>query len=429
MTQIEYAKKGIVTPEIKEISQKEDISESELLGLVAEGKVVILKNKLHNIKPVGIGKNLRTKINANIGSSPEHMNLKEEIEKLEVAERAGADTVMDLSIGAILNEVRKNVLKKASIPVGTVPIYQVGFEISRAKRKINEMTLEDFLKVLRQQGEEGVDFVTIHAGVTRKAWEYVKSGKRILDVVSRGGSMLCVWMEYNKRENFLYTGFDRILEVAYEFDMVISLGDGMRPGATADASDRAQIEELITLGELAKKANDANVQVIIEGPGHVSLDQISANTANIEMEKRLCNGAPFYILGPLVTDIAAGYDHIAGAIGGALAASYGADFLCYVTPAEHLSLPTVEDVHQGVVASKIAAHAADMVKYGQKYRKIDDDMSRARKKLDWESMYSLSLDPENARRKREKSGIKKSNFCTMCGEFCSVKTLNEIGKW
>jgi len=426
MTQIEYAKKGIVTPEIKEISQKEDISESELLGLVAEGKVVILKNKLHNIKPVGIGKNLRTKINANIGSSPEHMNLKEEIEKLEVAERAGADTVMDLSIGAILNEVRKNVLKKASIPVGTVPIYQVGFEISRAKRKINEMTLEDFLKVLRQQGEEGVDFVTIHAGVTRKAWEYVKSGKRILDVVSRGGSMLCVWMEYNKRENFLYTGFDRILEVAYEFDMVISLGDGMRPGATADASDRAQIEELITLGELAKKANDANVQVIIEGPGHVSLDQIPAN---IEMEKRLCNGAPFYILGPLVTDIAAGYDHIAGAIGGALAASYGADFLCYVTPAEHLSLPTVEDVHQGVVASKIAAHAADMVKYGQKYRKIDDDMSRARKKLDWESMYSLSLDPENARRKREKSGIKKSNFCTMCGEFCSVKTLNEIGKW
>jgi len=426
MTQIEYAKKGIVTPEIKEISQKEDISESELLGLVAEGKVVILKNKLHNIKPVGIGKNLRTKINANIGSSPEHMNLKEEIEKLEVAERAGADTVMDLSIGAILNEVRKNVVKKASIPVGTVPIYQVGFEISRAKRKINEMTLEDFLKVLRQQGEEGVDFVTIHAGVTRKAWEYVKSGKRILDVVSRGGSMLCVWMEYNKRENFLYTGFDRILEVAYEFDLVISLGDGMRPGATADASDRAQIEELITLGELAKKANDANVQVIIEGPGHVSLDQIPAN---IEMEKRLCNGAPFYILGPLVTDIAAGYDHIAGAIGGALAASYGADFLCYVTPAEHLSLPTVEDVHQGVVASKIAAHAADMVKYGQKYRKIDDDMSRARKKLDWESMYSLSLDPENARRKREKSGIKKSNFCTMCGEFCSVKTLNEIGKW
>jgi len=426
MTQIEYAKKGIVTPEIKEISQKEDISESELLGLVAEGKVVILKNKLHNIKPVGIGKNLRTKINANIGSSPEHMNLKEEIEKLEVAERAGADTVMDLSIGAILNEVRKNVVKKASIPVGTVPIYQVGFEISRAKRKINEMTLEDFLKVLRQQGEEGVDFVTVHAGVTRKAWEYVKEGKRILDVVSRGGSMLCVWMEYNKRENFLYTGFDRILEVAYEFDMVISLGDGMRPGATADASDRAQIEELITLGELAKKANDANVQVIIEGPGHVSLDQIPAN---IEMEKRLCNGAPFYILGPLVTDIAAGYDHIAGAIGGALAASYGADFLCYVTPAEHLSLPTVEDVHQGVVASKIAAHAADMVKYGQKYRKIDDDMSRARKKLDWESMYSLSLDPENARRKREKSGIKKSNFCTMCGEFCSVKTLNEIGKW
>lgn len=426
MTQIEYAKKGVVTQEMKTISSQEDIAEGELLELIANGKAVILKNKLHNIEPVGVGKNLRTKINANIGSSPEHMNLKEELEKLEVAEKYGADTVMDLSIGGILNEVRKNILKKSRVPVGTVPIYQTGFEVSRAKKKINEMTLEDFLKVLKQQGEEGVDFVTIHAGVTQKAWGYIKEGKRILDVVSRGGSMLCLWMEQNRTENFLYTGFDKILEIAYEFDMVISLGDGMRPGATADASDRAQIEELITLGELARRARESNVQVIIEGPGHVSLDQIAAN---IEMEKRLCDGAPFYILGPLVTDIASGYDHIAGAIGGAIAASHGADFLCYVTPAEHLCLPSIEDVKQGVMASKIAAHAADMVKYGAKHRRLDNEMSRARKNLDWDVMYKLSVDPENAKRKREASGAKGRDFCTMCGEFCSVKTLNEIGKW
>ena len=423
MTQIEAAKKKILTPEMKYIAEKEEINPDELLENIASGKVVILKNTNHNIKPVGIGKGLRTKINANIGTSPEKMNVEEEIAKLKVAIDHGADTVMDLSLGAILNEVRKRVLENSSIPVGTVPIYQVGYELSKSKKKIQEMTIDDFLFVLEKQAKEGVDFVTIHAGVTKKAWSYVKEKTRILDVVSRGGSMLCIWMEYNNAENPLYTNFNSILEICYKYDVVISLGDGMRPGATADASDRAQFEELIVLGELAKRAREANVQVMIEGPGHVPLDQI---VSNIKLQKNLCNEAPFYVLGPLVTDVAVGYDHIAGAIGGAIAASAGADFLCYVTPAEHLCLPTVEDVKLGVIASRIAAHAADMIKLGKKARKWDDLISKARKELNWEKMFELSLDPENARKRREKSGIKNRTYCTMCGEFCSVEALNEL---
>jgi phosphomethylpyrimidine synthase len=366
---------------------------------------------------------LRTKVNANIGSSPEMMKLDFELKKLAVSVKYGADTVMDLSLGVILNDVRKKVLEKSTIPVGTVPIYQTGFEISRKKKKIEELTIDNFCSVLESQGKEGVDFVTIHSGVTLKSWEFIKQKNRLLDVVSRGGSMLCVWMEYNKEENPLYTHFDRILEIAYRYDMTISLGDGMRPGATSDASDSAQMEELITLGSLARRAREANVQVIIEGPGHIALDQV---VSNIFLQKSLCDGAPFYILGPLVTDIASGYDHISGAIGGALAASAGADFLCYVTPAEHLCLPGLEDVKQGVIASRIAAHAGDMVKYGNKFKKIDNEMSLARKRLDWDTMYRLSVDPENARKRREASGALSKDYCTMCGEFCSVRALNRI---
>ncbi len=425
MTQIESARKGILTPEMKTIAAEEKVSPETLLENIALGKAVILKNTGHSVKPVGVGAGLRTKINANIGTSPEKMDLNEELNKLAVSEKYGADTVMDLSLGAILNEVRNKILEKAAVPIGTVPIYQAGFELSRKKKKIQELTIEDFLSVLESQGKEGVDFVTIHSGVTLKAWDYIKKRSRILDVVSRGGSMLCLWMEHNHEENPLYSHFDKILEICRRFDMTVSLGDGMRPGATADASDSAQIEELITLGQLARRAREAGVQVMIEGPGHVPLDQV---VSNMQMEKALCDGAPFYILGPLVTDIASGYDHIAGAIGGALAASAGADFLCYVTPAEHLSLPTADDVKQGVIASRIAAHAADMVKYGAKYRNIDNEMSQARKKLDWETMCRLSVDPENARRKRAESGAGAKEFCTMCGEFCSVKALNEIEK-
>lgn len=425
MTQIEAAKKGIITPEMKFVAEKEVVDVHELRENIASGKVVILKNLLHSIKPVGIGKGLTTKVNANIGTSPERMELAEELEKLAVAEKYGSDTVMDLSLGSILNAVRRKVMEKSSIPVGTVPMYQMGFNLSKAKRKVHEMTIEDYLTVLEEQGKEGVDFVTIHSGLTMKAWEYIKSKNRILDVVSRGGSMLCLWMENNKQENPLLTHFDRILDVCYKYDMTVSLGDGMRPGATADATDAAQIEELITLGRLAKRCRDANVQVMIEGPGHVPLDQVKMN---IELEKSLCDGAPFYILGPLVTDIAAGYDHISGAIGGAIAASAGADYLCYVTPAEHLSLPNTDDVKQGVIASKIAAHAGDMVKYGAKARKIDNDMSLARKKLDWDTMIKLCVDPENAEKRRAESGINnEKTYCTMCGEFCSVRSLNELG--
>ncbi len=423
MTQIESAKKGIFTPEMKYVSEEENLDRDSIIEKIAAGKIIILKNSIHDIKPVGVGAGLRTKVNANIGSSPELMKMDHELAKLAVSEKYGADTVMDLSLGAILNEIRKKVLEKSSIPVGTVPIYQAGFEISRKKKEIQELTIDNFCRVLESQGKEGVDFVTIHSGVTMKSWEYIKRKSRLLDVVSRGGSMLCIWMEYNKEENPLYTHFDKILEIAYRYDMTVSLGDGMRPGATSDASDSAQIEELITLGNLGRRAREANVQVMIEGPGHVPLDQV---VSNVLLQKSLCDGAPFYILGPLVTDISSGYDHISGAIGGALAASAGADFLCYVTPAEHLSLPDIDDVKHGVIASRIAAHAADMVKYGNKFKKIDDEMSLARKRLDWETMYRLSIDPDNARKRREMSGALSKEYCTMCGEFCSVRALNRI---
>jgi phosphomethylpyrimidine synthase len=276
---------------------------------------------------------------------------------------------------------------------------------------------------MESQAREGVDFMTIHSGVTRKAWEYVRQKKRILDVVSRGGSMLCLWMEHNRDENFLYRNFDRILEIAARYDIVLSLGDGLRPGATADASDAAQFEELRTLGKLAKRARDAGVQVMIEGPGHVPLDQVAMN---VKKEKDLCDGAPFYVLGPLVTDLAVGYDHIAGAIGGAVAAAAGADYLCYVTPAEHLCLPDVQDVRDGVIASRIAAHAADMVKFGAKFRNRDNELSIARKKLDWDTMFVLALDPRLARKRRKASGSGRRAHCTMCGEFCSVEALNKL---
>jgi phosphomethylpyrimidine synthase len=425
MTQLEYAKKGIFTSEMEYIASKEGIDKSGLIENIANGYTVILKNNAHDIRPAGVGRGLSTKVNSNIGTSPERMSIQAEIDKLRISEKYGADTVMDLSLGAILNQVRKKILEISTVPVGTVPIYQVGFEISRDKRNIEEMTIDDFLRVLEMQGAEGVDFVTIHSGVTMKSWEYIKHGDRILDVVSRGGSMLCLWMEHNNEENPLYTHFDRILDICYKYDMTISLGDGMRPGATADAGDRAQVQELITLGELASRAQEANVQVMIEGPGHVPLDQVETQ---IKMEKDICKGAPFYILGPLVTDIAPGYDHIAGAIGGALAASVGADFLCYLTPAEHLRLPEIDDVREGVIASRIAAHAADMVKYPERFRKFDNEMSRARKRLDWETMYSLSIDPELAIKKRKESGIADKDYCSMCGEFCSVKNLSEIKK-
>ncbi len=425
MTQLQSARKGIATPELKWVAEKEEISRRCLLDSVAQGRAVILKNPRRSIKPLGVGRGLRTKVNANIGTSPERMNLREELEKLSAAEESGTDTVMDLSIGGILNTVRKQVLTRSKVPVGTVPIYQAAYELARKKRRIEDMTIDDYLAVMETQAREGVDFMTVHTGVTRKAWNMIRKKRRILDVVSRGGSMLCLWMEHNQDENFLARGFDRIVELAAQYDITLSLGDGLRPGATADASDDAQFEELRTLGRQARRAREAGVQVMIEGPGHVPMDQV---IMNVRKEKKLCDGAPFYVLGPLVTDLAVGYDHIAGAIGGAMAASAGADFLCYVTPAEHLCLPDVRDVREGVIASRIAAHAADMVKFGDRFRTRDNEMSIARKKLDWQTMFVCALASDKARARRKESGIRsRLKHCTMCGEFCSVEALNKLG--
>jgi len=424
VTQKEAAEKGIITEEMKKVAEAEGISVEFIKEYIQKGEIVIPKNKKHNIKKLcGIGKGLSTKVNANIGSSPVHMNLKEEIEKLKVAEKYGADTVMDLSIGSILNEVRREVLKLAEVPVGTVPIYQVGYELSKKKRQISDMTINDILDVIRTQAEEGVDFMTVHCGVTQYTLERMEKEKRILNVVSRGGSMLVVWMKKNQKENPMYEYYDKILEIAKEYDITLSLGDGFRPGALVDASDRAQIQELILLGELAQKAYEFGVQVMIEGPGHIPLNEIEMN---IKLEKSLCHNAPFYVLGPVVTDIAPGYDHITSAIGGALAAYFGADFLCYVTPSEHLKLPSLEDVKEGVIATKIAAHSADVAKGIKKALKQDLAMGLARRKLDWEKQIKLSIDPEKSRKYREKSETFNDIVCSMCGEYCAIKQIRDV---
>ncbi len=418
----EKATRGIITDEMKIVAKEENHSPEYLMKGIADGTIVIPFNKKHtslkNIK--GIGKGLKVKINANIGTSPYHMDLKEEIEKLEVALEFGTDSVMDLSLGSILKRVRKEIINKSSVMVGTVPIYQVGFELSRKKKSIEEMKLEDFLDVLREQAEDGVDFMTIHSGITLEAVNNMETEGRLLDIVSRGGAFLVKWMKKNREENPLYTYYDKILSILKEYDVTISIGDGMRPGAVLDSTDRGQIQELISLGELAQRAWDAGVQVIIEGPGHIPLNEIEAN---VLLEKKLCHGAPFYVLGPIVTDIAPGYDHITGAIGGALAALYGADFLCYVTPSEHLKLPDTSDVKLGVIASKIAAHATNIVR--GKDREWDRKMADSRKRLNWKEQIELSLDSEKAREQRESSEIGEENVCTMCGEYCAIKQIIE----
>lgn len=418
----EKAARGIITDEMKIVAKEENHSPKYLMKGIADGTIVIPFNKKHtslkNIK--GIGKGLKVKINANIGTSPYHMDLKEEIEKLEVALEFGTDSVMDLSLGSILKRVRKEIINKSAVMVGTVPIYQVGFELSRKKKNIEEMKIDDFLDVLREQAEDGVDFMTIHSGITLEAVNNMETEGRLLDIVSRGGAFLVKWMKKNREENPLYTYYDEILSILKEYDVTISIGDGMRPGAVLDSTDRGQIQELISLGELAQRAWDAGVQVIIEGPGHIPLNEIEAN---VLLEKKLCHGAPFYVLGPIVTDIAPGYDHITGAIGGALAALYGADFLCYVTPSEHLKLPDTSDVKLGVIASKIAAHATNIVR--GKDREWDRKMADSRKRLNWKEQIELSLDSEKAREQRESSEIGEENVCTMCGEYCAIKQIIE----
>jgi phosphomethylpyrimidine synthase len=423
MTQLEYAKNNIVTSLMKKIILDENLNSREFLRCIKEGKVIILQNLKHNLKkPCGIGAGLRTKVNANIGTSTDKSQQKDELKKLELAVKYGADTVMDLSVGGDLKKIRKEILKHSPVPVGTVPIYEIAVNASRKKGDFLNFNIGDILDTLKSQADEGVDFFTIHAGVTRKSLDTLKKHKRMLDIVSRGGAILANWITRHKKENPFYEYFDRILDIAYKYDVTISLGDGLRPGSILDATDKAQLSELEILGELASIAKRKNVQVMIEGPGHVPLDQIKEN---IVLEKKICHGAPFYCLGPLVTDVASGYDHISSAIGGALAAGFGADFLCYVTPSEHLRHPSVEDVREGVVASRIAAHAADIVKGIKSAQDWDKKMSEARKKRNWKKQIELSIDPYRARDYRASSKPVLSDVCTMCGKYCSIKLMEE----
>lgn len=423
MTQLEEARKGNITAALKTVAAEEGLEIEELQKLVATGKVVIPLNPNHgDIHPVGIGTHLRTKVNVNIGSSEDFPELETELKKTEIALKYKTDAIMDLSTGGDINLIRRKILDKARIPLGTVPLYQATIKAIADHGAIVDMTADDIFAVIEQQAQEGVDFMTVHAGLTSKAIDRLKSQGRVADVVSRGGAFHVACMLHTGQENPIYEHFDRLLEIARQYDVTLSLGDGLRPGAIADATDRPQIEELLTLGELVRRCWDAGVQVMVEGPGHVPLDQIEMN---IKLQKRLCEGAPFYVLGPLVTDIAPGYDHIVSAIGGAIAASAGADFLCYVTPSEHLGLPSPDDVREGTIASRIAAHAADIVKGVKGAREMDLKLSEARKNLDWETQRQLVLDPHKFEEVRDKRKT-KSDACSMCGEYCAMRIVSDF---
>jgi len=418
MNIFEQAKKGIIPEEIKIVAETESLNIDDLMKDFVSGKVSIMKNPLRKIKPVGVGKGLKTKVNANIGTSPDLFDINTELEKLDAAVKAGADAIMDLSTGGDLAYFREKIIEYSPLPLGTVPIYETAVKMSMEKKSVTEMKIHDFIDVVRNQAEAGVDFMTIHSGVTLESVKSLHSQKRITGITSRGGSMLAEWMKFNRRENPLFEYYDDILDILAEYGVIISLGDGLRPGSIHDANDRGQLHEMIILGDLAKRAREKNVQVIIEGPGHMPLNTVADN---IQLQKKLCDEAPYYVLGPLVTDIAPGYDHITSAIGGAIAASAGADFLCYVTPAEHLRLPDVNDVREGVIASRIAAHAGDIVKYGSNASIVDDNMSRARKDRSWAAMYNFAIDREKAERYRKEIPSCLDDQCSMCGEFCSMK--------
>ncbi|HDP69896.1 MAG TPA: phosphomethylpyrimidine synthase ThiC [Actinobacteria bacterium] len=427
MTLITRIKAGEVPDEIKAIARDEACKVESILEKIVCGKVVIPKNiNRPHVKPVGIGEGLTTKVNANIGTSEEYPLFKEELKKLEVAIEAKADTVMDLSTGGDLNKIRKEIIKRSSVPIGTVPIYQAAIDAKSKYGNIVDMTKDHIFEVIREQVVDGVDFITVHCGVTRKAISVLNEEGREMDVVSRGGAFMMGWILHNNKENPLYEEFDELLSIAKKYDVTLSLGDGMRPGCIADATDCAQIQELLTLGELVDRAREAEVQVMVEGPGHVPLNQIETN---IRLEKEICKDAPFYVLGPIVTDVAPGYDHIVSAIGGAFAASVGADFLCYVTSREHLGLPTANDVKEGVIVSKIAAHVADIAKGLPGAKDWDLRMTKARRRLDWENALKLAIDPEKARNAYEERKKEGKDVCTMCGDFCALKLVDEyLGK-
>ncbi len=420
--QLVKAREGKITRAAQRVAQDESINRERLRELVASGTVAILKNNRHkNFMPKGVGKDLTIKVNANLGTSTERVDINTELEKLRMATEAGADTVMDLSTGGNLDEIRKTIMAHTTIPIGTVPIYQAAVEAVKKHNSITKMDPEALFDVIEKHGQDGVDFITVHTGVTRRSIERLKIQGRVTDIVSRGGAFLVEWMIINNRENPLYEQYDRLLAIAKKYDMTLSLGDGLRPGCISDATDRAQIQELITLGELCEEAWKSGVQVMIEGPGHVPLNLIEGN---IMLEKKLCKDAPFYVLGPIVTDIAPGYDHITAAIGGALAGFYGADFICYVTPTEHLGLPSPQDVREGVIVAKIAAHAADVARGREKAVERDRQMSRYRKALDWEGQLRMAIDPEKIRSFRKERSL-HDDVCSMCGEYCAMKVVKD----
>ena len=419
-TQMDAARKGIVTSQMETVAKKEQMPVEQLQKLVAEGKVVICANKRHTcLDPEGVGSMLRTKINVNLGVSRDCKDYEMEMEKVMSAVRLGAEAIMDLSSHGDTQPFRRKLTSECPAMIGTVPVYD---SVIHYQRDLAALTAKDFVDVVRLHAMDGVDFVTLHCGITRKTIEQIRKHKRKMNIVSRGGSLVFAWMSMTGEENPFYEYYDEILKICEEYDVTISLGDACRPGCLADATDVCQIEELVRLGELTKRAWDHNVQVMVEGPGHVPLDQVAAN---MEIQKSICMGAPFYVLGPLVTDIAPGYDHITGAIGGAVAAMHGAAFLCYVTPAEHLALPNVEDVKQGIIAAKIAAHAADIAKKIPHARDLDDAMADARRTFDWEKQWECSLDPETARRIREERKPEYEDSCSMCGKFCAVRSMNK----
>lgn len=418
--QLKEAKRGEATKEMEKIAREEGEPLERVIKRAAAGEIVIPRNsKGEEVNPIGIGKGLRTKINANVGTSPDYSDPEEEVKKAKVAVEYGADTVMDLSIGDDLEEVRREIISSIDAPVGTVPIYEAG--IRNSSGSVVGMNSDDIFDAIREHAEDGVDFVTVHCGVTRDTVETLREKGRLMEFVSRGGSFLAAWMIHNEEENPLYSEFDYLLELAREYDLTLSLGDGLRPGCLADASDQAQFQELFTLGELVDRSREGNVQVMVEGPGHLPLDHIEAN---VKLQKIACNNAPFYVLGPIVTDIAPGYDHIVGAIGGALAAWKGADFLCYVTPSEHLCLPSLEDVKQGVIASKIAAHAADVSK--GRDMKLDEEISNARRDFDWKRQFELAIDSKKAKKmKAERPAEIDPETCSMCSDFCALKMVRD----
>jgi len=414
-TQMDAARKGIITEQMEIVAEKEKMAGDRLRELVAQGKVAIPANKNHaSLDPQGVGEGLRTKINVNLGISKDCCNIDVELEKVQAALDMNVEAIMDLSSYGKTEEFRQRLVNMSPAMIGTVPVYDaVGFY----DKELQDITAEEFLQVVEKHAQDGVDFATIHAGINRETAAVFKRNKRLNHIVSRGGSLLYAWMELNDKENPFFEHFDELLDICQKYDLTLSLGDACRPGSINDATDASQIKELMVLGELTKRAWEKNVQIIIEGPGHMDLKEIQANML---IEKKLCHGAPFYVLGPVVTDVAPGYDHITSAIGGAIAASHGADFLCYVTPAEHLRLPNMEDMREGIVATKIAAHAADIAKGIKGAKEWDYEMSKARQELNWERMFELAIDPEKPRRYRKESMPEHEDSCTMCGKMCAI---------